>query len=194
MICNDVQKLIDYAIKKELITNDDIYVVRNHLMEALKLTDWEENLSECSDETIDEIKETAKVSQADGFIRKLEDGYDTVVGERGIGLPGGQKQRISLARAIIKKSPILVLDDSLSSVDTKTEEKILKNLEHITSSITTILISHRISTVKKADEIIVIDNGNIVETGNHRSLLKLKGLYYDMNEKQLLEEKISTIK
>ena len=127
-------------------------------------------------------------------IVEFPEGFNTVLGERGVTLSGGQKQRVSIARAIIKKSPILVLDDSLSSVDTKTEEKILKNLEHITSSITTILISHRISTVKKADEIIVIDNGNIVETGNHRSLLKLKGLYYDMNEKQLLEEKISTIK
>lgn len=169
------------------------YVPQNNFLFSTTIADnigfaFEEKISE------DDIVEAAKMAEVYDNIVEFPEGFNTVLGERGVTLSGGQKQRVSIARAIIKKSPILVLDDSLSSVDTKTEEKILKNLEHITSSITTILISHRISTVKKADEIIVIDNGNIVETGNHRSLLKLKGLYYDMNEKQLLEEKISTIK
>ena len=169
------------------------YVPQNNFLFSTTIADnigfaFEEKISE------DDIVEAAKMAEVYDNIVEFPEGFNTVLGERGVTLSGGQKQRVSIARAIIKKSPILVLDDSLSSVDTKTEEKILKNLEHITSSITTILISHRISTVKKADEIIVIDNGNIVETGNHRSLLKLKRLYYDMNEKQLLEEKISTIK
>ena len=182
-------KNIKIANLRENISN----VPQNNFLFSTTIADnigfaFEEKISE------DDIVEAAKMAEVYDNIVEFPEGFNTVLGERGVTLSGGQKQRVSIARAIIKKSPILVLDDSLSSVDTKTEEKILKNLEHITSSITTILISHRISTVKKADEIIVIDNGNIVETGNHRSLLKLKGLYYDMNEKQLLEEKISTIK
>ena len=117
--------------------------------------------------------------------------FDTVLGERGVTLSGGQKQRVSIARALAKDAPILILDDSLSSVDTETEEKILNQLESITNKKTTIIVSHRISTVKDADEIIVLDEGRIIERGDHDTLLKIDGLYRYLYEKQLLEEKIS---
>ena len=127
--------------------------------------------------SIDEIKETAKVSQADGFIRKLEDGYDTVVGERGIGLSGGQKQRISLARAIIKKSPVFILDDVTSAVDMETEKKIQKELKNMEDKRTTFIIAHRISSVRQADLILVLNNGEIIERGTHDELIKDDGYY-----------------
>jgi ATP-binding cassette subfamily B multidrug efflux pump len=116
--------------------------------------------------------------------------FDTAVGERGITLSGGQKQRIAIARAIIASPSILILDDCLSAVDTQTEEKILRELKHIMSKRTSIIVSHRISTIKDADEIIVLENGEIVERGTHESLLEQQGFYYSLYQKQLLAEQI----
>lgn len=113
---------------------------------------------------------------------------DTMLGERGITLSGGQKQRISIARAIIRNPSILLFDDCLSAVDTQTEEKILNNLFRIMKNRTSLVISHRVSTVKHADYIIVLDNGRIAEQGTHETLLSAKGLYMELYEKQLLEE------
>ena len=112
----------------------------------------------------------------------------TIVGERGLTLSGGQKQRTALSRAIARDPNILILDDSMSAVDTATEEKILSNLRGIMKDRTSIIISHRISTVKNADEIIVLDEGRIIEQGSHEELLKLGGAYHDLYRKQLLEE------
>ena len=111
---------------------------------------------------------------------ELPDGFDTVLGERGVTLSGGQKQRVAIARAIVKDAPILILDDSLSSVDTQTEEKILNNLKNVMSKKTTIIISHRISTVKNADQIIVLDEGEIIERGNHETLMEDQGFYHNL--------------
>ena len=120
----------------------------------------------------------------------LPDGFDTIVGERGVTLSGGQKQRVSIARALIKDPKILVLDDSLSAVDTDTEERILQGLKVIMKDRTSIIIAHRISSIKHADEIIVLDNGQIVERGRHDRLIDLKGHYYSLYHKQLLEEEL----
>jgi ATP-binding cassette subfamily B multidrug efflux pump len=154
-----------------------------------------ENIAFAFDENIPnrDILEAAKKAEVYDNIINFPDKFDTVLGERGVTLSGGQKQRISIARALIKNSPILILDDSLSSVDTETEEKILNNLKTVTDKKTAIIISHRISTVKNSDEIIVIDDGEIIERGNHESLLNLNGLYKDIYDKQLLEEKIESI-
>lgn len=135
--------------------------------------------------------ESSKLAQVYDNIIEFPDKFDTVLGERGVTLSGGQKQRVSIARALAKDGPILILDDSLSSVDTETEEKILNQLEGFANKKTTIIISHRISTVKDADEIIVLDEGKIIERGDHYELLKIDGLYKYLYEKQLLEEKIS---
>ncbi len=126
---------------------------------------------------INEIKEIAKKAQAHGFIKRLEDGYETIVGERGVGLSGGQKQRVSLARAMMKDSSIFVLDDVTSAVDMETEKKIQYELKNMEEKKTTFIIAHRISSLKQADLILVLDNGKIVERGNHKDLIK-KGGYY----------------
>ena len=114
--------------------------------------------------------------------------FDTVLGERGITLSGGQKQRTSIARAIFKKPEMLILDDSLSAVDTNTEEEILQELKKIMNDRTSIIISHRISTIKNANNIIVLHNSVIKEEGTHNELVSLGGIYSDIYKKQLLEE------
>ena len=117
-------------------------------------------------------------------------GFDTMVGERGITLSGGQKQRTALARAVLRDPKILILDDALSSVDTDTEERILRRLKDVMKQRTTILISHRVSTVRHADQIVVLRDGRIVERGTHEELLALGGYYDDLYQKQLLEEEL----
>jgi ATP-binding cassette subfamily B protein len=121
-------------------------------------------------------------------IMEFDKGFQTLIGERGITLSGGQKQRLSIARAIIKEPQILIFDDCLSAVDTKTEEEILSNLSNLMKNKTSILIAHRVSTIKNADRILVMDNGEIVEQGTHTNLMAIKGVYFDLFEKQLLEE------
>lgn len=120
----------------------------------------------------------------------FKEGYETVVGERGVTLSGGQKQRVSIARALIKDPEILILDDSVSAVDTDTEEKILHNLKKQRAGKTNIIIAHRISTIQSANHIIVIDEGKIVEQGNHEELVTNNGLYNSLYQKQLLEKMI----
>ncbi len=118
----------------------------------------------------------------------FEQGYQTLIGERGITLSGGQKQRVSIARALIKSHKILILDDCLSAVDTRTEEEILNSLGRIMAGRTTIIIAHRVSTIKNADQILVMDEGRVVEKGNHEQLMKLNGDYCQLYQKQLLDE------
>ncbi|MFU0800506.1 MAG: ABC transporter ATP-binding protein/permease [Xylanivirga thermophila] len=136
------------------------------------------------DASFDEIIKAAKIAEAHEFIMEMPDGYDTVVGERGTGLSGGQKQRIAIARAILKKPKILILDDSTSSVDMETEFNIQRELEKNMKGKTTFIIAHRISSVKNADEIIILDQGSIVERGTHDELLAKKGRYYGMYKDQ----------
>jgi ATP-binding cassette subfamily B protein len=112
------------------------------------------------------------------------------VGERGVTLSGGQKQRISIARALIKDPAFMILDDSVSAVDTNTEDMILSHIKEERKDKTTIIIAHRISTIQNSDKIIVIDEGKIIESGTHESLLQQKGLYYTMVEKQQLEKEL----
>lgn len=136
------------------------------------------------------IYEASKMAEVYDNIMDFPMTFDTVLGERGVTISGGQKQRTSIARALIKNPPILIFDDSLSAVDTETEEKILNNLKSLTKNTTTILISHRVSTIQSADEILFMDNGKIIERGKHDELLELNGLYKNLYDKQLLEEKI----
>ena len=140
--------------------------------------------------TQEAIHAAGEISQIARDIREFPLGYDTMIGERGITLSGGQKQRTSIARAVMRDPKILILDDALSAVDTYTEEEILKRLKTVMKDRTSILISHRISTVKEADMIIVLDQGTIAERGTHQELVKLGGIYADLYEKQLLEEEL----
>ncbi len=139
----------------------------------------------------EEVQAAAKKASVYDNIIQFENGFDTVIGERGITLSGGQKQRISIARAIINNPEILIFDDCLSAVDTNTEEAILSNLKEIMNEKTSIIISHRISSIKNADYIIVLDEGLISEKGTHSELINNKGYYSTTFEKQLLEEKIN---
>jgi ATP-binding cassette subfamily B protein len=138
----------------------------------------------------EDIRECAAIACVSSEIEGFAQGYETMVGERGITLSGGQKQRTSLARAIMRQPRILILDDSLSSVDTDTEERILSGLRTVMRERTTILVSHRVSTVKEADQIVVLHAGKIIERGTHGELLGRGGEYADLYQKQLLEEEL----
>jgi ATP-binding cassette subfamily B multidrug efflux pump len=144
-----------------------------------------------ADAAEERVMEAAEIASISGEIQSFPQRFDTMVGERGVTLSGGQKQRTSLARAVVREPRILVLDDSLSSVDTDTEERILRRLRDVMLRRTTILISHRISTVQAADQIIVMRDGRIIERGNHDQLLALGGYYADLHQKQLLEEELA---
>jgi ATP-binding cassette subfamily B protein len=143
--------------------------------------------------TDSEIHNAAEAANIAADIESFPEGYQTLVGERGITLSGGQKQRTALARALIRNPQILILDDALSSVDTHTEDKILNHLRDVMQGRTTIFISHRVSTVRNADRIAVLHGGSIVELGTHEELLALNGYYTDLYNKQLLEEELAEV-
>jgi ATP-binding cassette, subfamily B, multidrug efflux pump len=136
------------------------------------------------DASIDSVQFAAKVAEAHEFISELPDGYDTIVGERGVGLSGGQRQRIALARAILKNPTILILDDTTSAVDMETELRIQNTLNSILQDKTCFIIAHRISSVMEADLILVMDNGRIIERGKHQELIEKKGYYYNVFKNQ----------
>jgi ATP-binding cassette subfamily B multidrug efflux pump len=138
--------------------------------------------------TDEEVEQAAKNAAVYHNIKGFDLQFETMLGERGITLSGGQKQRVSIARALIKEPGILIFDDCLSAVDTRTEEEILKNLGKVMNGKTSILIAHRISTIKNADKILVLDKGSVIEQGTHHELLKLAGAYAEMYQNQLLEE------
>lgn len=140
--------------------------------------------------TKEEVVSAAKLADVDDNIQEFVNQYDTILGERGVTVSGGQKQRISIARALLKKAPILILDDSVSAVDTKTEKTILDNLFNKIGDVTLIVIAHRISTVQNLDKIILLDEGKVVGFGSHEELLKSSSLYSEMVELQKLQSKV----
>lgn len=139
--------------------------------------------------TQEQVETAARQASVYNEILSLPEGFETVVGERGVTLSGGQKQRISLARALIKDTPILLLDDCLSAVDATTEQTILNHLNHYLHDRTAIMITHRIFALMSFDKIVVMDEGKIVEQGTHKSLLAQQGLYFNLYEKQHTENK-----
>jgi ATP-binding cassette subfamily B protein len=180
---DDLRSAIGYVPQEvflfsETITNNIAFGLKNAKTDSL---------------TFDKVTHAAKDAAIFDSIMEFPNGFETKVGERGLTLSGGQKQRISIARAIIRKPAILLFDDCLSAVDTETEETILQNLRRIMANRTTIIISHRISSVKQCDEIIVLDHGHVSERGNHQYLLSLNGQYAEMHQKQLLDEEINPI-
>ena len=132
------------------------------------------------DATDEEIIEAAKAVNAHEFIIKMEKGYDTKLSERGGGLSIGQKQLLALARTMVSKPKILILDEATSSIDTKTELMVQKGIEKVLEGRTSFVIAHRLSTIKKADRIFVVEGGRIIEEGNHEQLLEYKGIYYNL--------------
>lgn len=134
-----------------------------------------------------EILDSASVAALSSTIDAFPEGLNTILGERGITLSGGQKQRAALARGIIRMSPLLVLDDCFSAVDTETEEHILSGLKNLRQGLTTLIVSNRVSTARHADQILVLDEGRLIEMGDHQTLLAKGGFYYDLEQKQRLK-------
>ena len=134
----------------------------------------------------EELEDAARQANAHDFIMSFPDGYDTLVGERGMQLSGGQRQRISIARALLKNSPVLVLDEATSHLDAVNEQQVRQALERLMEGRTTVVIAHRLSTIRDADQIVVLDTGHLVEQGNHHELLERHGLYASLVSTQLL--------
>lgn len=149
----------------------------------------ENNIAFGTNKNLEKVKDAARLAVVEKEIESFPKKYDTEIGERGVTLSGGQKQRISIARALMKKAPVLVLDDCLSAVDAKTEREIIENLKHYLKGKTSILITHRIFNLLNFDKIIVLEDGIMAEQGTHEELLQNKGLYYKMHQRQLQEEK-----
>jgi ATP-binding cassette subfamily B protein len=139
------------------------------------------------------VEEAARIAQLLPTVASFQAGFDTVIGERGVRLSGGQKQRAALARAIIKNPPVLLLDDAFSSVDVETEEEILRELRRFMRGRTTLLVSHRISTVREADRIVYLRGGAIVEQGSHEELLARRGAYYELYRRQSLARQVERL-
>ena len=167
----DLRGLIGNVNQEPILFNDTIF---NNIAFGV------ENAS------MEEVIEAAKIANAHDFIMEKDEGYDFVIGDRGVRLSGGQRQRISIARAILKNPPILILDEATASLDTESEKIVQEALERLMSNRTTIAIAHRLSTIKNSDEIIVMHEGRIVERGKHDELLALNGFYRKLNDMQAL--------
>lgn len=146
------------------------------------------------DATVEEVIHAADVANAHGFIARQPDAYDTMLGERGVGVSGGEKQRLSIARAVLKSPSILIFDEATAAVDSETEHLIQEAIDRLIAGKTTLMIAHRLSTLKRANRIIVVDNGRIIENGSPEELLAKKGKYYKLVQIQSMTQEADQIR
>lgn len=173
----DIRSLDIYALRAQVaMAMQDVFLFSDTIESNIAYGD--------PDASFEKVKQVAALAEAHHFIQDMPEGYDTIIGERGVGLSGGQRQRIALARALLKQPPILILDDTTSALDMETELKIQKDLNTNLQKTTTFIIAHRISSVKSADLILVLDEGKIAERGTHKSLIEEKGIYYEVYQNQ----------
>jgi len=175
----DIRELTVKSLRRQIgIVRQDPFIFGTSLRENIAYG--------VADATLPQIVEAAKKAKIHEFIEELPQGYDTRVGERGVTLSGGQKQRVAIARALLKNPKILILDDSTSSVDTQTEYEIQQALDELLENRTTFIITQRLSSIKKASYIIVLEDGRIAEEGNHERLMGLRGIYYKLYQTQVV--------
>lgn len=178
---NDLTKITQSSLRDNIsAVLQDVFLFNGTVAENIRYG--------CEDATDEQIINAAKAANAHEFIEKMEYGYDTVIGERGVKLSGGQKQRLSIARAVLRNTPILILDEATAAVDTETERLIQQSIDTISENRTTIIIAHRLSTVRNADKIAVLSEGKITELGTHEELIKKGGLYSNLYKIQFTKE------
>ena len=187
------------TVDGEDIRNIDIQCYRQHIgyvqQEPMMFSDTIYNNIAYGDPNAgpEAVMHAADVANAHGFIVTQPDAYDSMLGERGVGLSGGEKQRISIARAILKNPAILIFDEATAAVDSETEELIQKAIDRLISGRTTLMIAHRLSTLRKANRILVVDNGKIIENGSHEELMAQKGKYYKLIKIQSLSSRSDAV-
>jgi ATP-binding cassette subfamily B protein len=180
----DLRLLSLSQYRKEIaLVPQDVFLFSDTIANNLKF-----GSEEVQEPSLEDLRAACKRAHVLHNIEAFEQGFDTILGERGVNLSGGQKQRISIARALLRNPKLLILDDCLSAVDTETEEIILQELEGFSKNRATIIVSHRISTIRNATKIIVLEAGRIIEAGSHAELLGQKGAYFDMYQLQLQQE------
>lgn len=184
MITIDHKPITDYSLKT-LRSNIGVVLQESFLFSSTIRSNISYGRPDAS---MEDVIEAAKRAQAHNFIMELPDGYDTMLGERGMGLSGGQKQRIAIARAILRQSPVVILDEATASVDVETERQIQHAIQQMAGTRTIIAIAHRLSTIRNADLILLLRHGEIVERGTHEELMAKKGDYYRMQMAQMKAE------
>ena len=178
----NIKEYRQHDLRKNIgIVQQDVFLFGNTIRENIGYGDPQASL--------EEIKRAAQMAAAHDFIMELPEGYDTKVGERGINLSGGQKQRIAMARVFLKNPPVVILDEATSSLDTETEKIIQDTLDLLAKDRTTLIIAHRLSTVRNADRIMVLDKGEVIEEGTHDELMERRGKYFSLYEAQKKKDK-----